>query len=350
VAGTTFQNGADEDLVKVEKRTRMIMGNKITNCAIATGYLEGHDFAPAGHQGDWLSFEAQFTTGPRPVFHDSPRVIVTPIFEDPIDIGAFPVCVVREISTTGFTMAARNSARHGFAAFAWVAILETPGIVQQVPDVRTGIVPALHFGANGTPQAEAATASLPELDTSAAVVMLTPTDPNVHGHSIAAVGALGNRFEDAVGQPRHLSGYNPDLVSGGCAFNWAQFPVQEFFQPGRLTQHVVRDDHGVPIRIDEVIVPEVFVETGEVAAAHFEPSGQRGDWQTWNVHFKDAFTAPPTVLLTAKKSGDTRPEANPAVVGVVQAVIAHGFRLAARNSDCSGGETGFEWVAFGFPA
>lgn len=220
----------------------------------------------------------------------------------------------------------------------------------QVPDLSTGIVPALHFAPNNTPQAEAATASLPELDTSAAVVMLTPTDQDVHGHSIAAVGALGNRFEDAVGQPRRLSGYNPDLASGACAFNWARFPFNEFFQPGRVSEQVTTDANGVPIRIDEVITQEPFIETGEVAAAHFAPSGQQGDWQIWDVRFKDAFAAAPTVLLTAKKAGKTLPEANPAVVGVVQAVTPHGFRLAARNSDCSGGETGFQWVALGFPA
>jgi hypothetical protein len=40
-------------------------------------------------------------------------------------------------------------------------------------------------------------------------------------------------------------------------------------------------------------------------------------------------------------------DANTAVVGIVQAVTPHGFRLAARNSDCGAGKAGFTWVAIG---
>src|SRR5271165_2654996 len=93
-------------------------------------------------------------------------------------------------------------------------------------------------------------------------------------------------------------------------------------------------------------VPEIRIETGEVTAARFQPSGQPGDWHTWDVHFSDSFT---TTLLTANKAKTTLPEANPAVVGVVQVVTPHGFRLAGRNSDLGSGETGFYWVALSLP-
>lgn len=37
------------------------------------------------------------------------------------------------------------------------------------------------------------------------------------------------------------------------------------------------------------------------------------------------------------------------MVGVAQAVTPFGFRLAARNSDCMAGRSGFYWVAIGWP-
>lgn len=99
------------------------MSINISQCQIAIGHLEGGDFGPTGHQGDWGIFSGQFTTGPEPVFKAPPRVIVTPILEDEFDVGAFPVCVVRDASTTDFSLAARNTAAHGFAAFNWLAVL-----------------------------------------------------------------------------------------------------------------------------------------------------------------------------------------------------------------------------------
>ena len=68
-----------------------------------------------------------------------PRLIVTPILDDEFDFDAFPVCVIRDLSMAGFTLAARNMATHGFAAFNWMAVRETPGITQTVPDASGSV-------------------------------------------------------------------------------------------------------------------------------------------------------------------------------------------------------------------
>jgi hypothetical protein len=61
---------------------------------------------------------------------------------------------------------------------------------------------------------------------------------------------------------------------------------------------------------------------------------------TWEIGFKNQLAQPPVVLLTPNKPAGIAAESNPAVVGVVQAVTSHGFRLAARNSDIGSGHTG----------
>jgi hypothetical protein len=34
-------------------------------------------------------------------------------------------------------------------------------------------------------------------------------------------------------------------------------------------------------------IPDIHIGTGEVPAARFQPGGQSGDWQRWEIHFKD---------------------------------------------------------------
>src|SRR5271165_1421232 len=323
------------------------MSTKISNCAIAIGHLEGVDFGPAGQKGDWAVFQGVFTTGPKPIFTEVPRLIVTSISYE-FDFGAFPVCVIRDLSTTGFTLAARNMAAHGFTAFNWMAVRETPGIKQLVPDVSIGVLPPLFFGPVGAPNSEAGTTTISEVSTDSGAVLLTATDQNVSGHSVAAVGALRSVFVERIGKSSALVARNPDIVSGDCAFNWASFTFNAVFDPDAFTLRTTVDDKGSPMEI-ETPVPEIQIETGEVSPARFQPSGQPGDWHTWEVNFSDSFSTTPVVLLTPNKAKTTLPEANPAVVGVVQAVSPHGFRLAARNSDLGSGETGFYWVALSLP-
>lgn len=305
------------------------MSTRMTECVIETGHLEGHDFGPAGRPGDWCSFSGRFSTGQQPKFSVPPCVIVTSILEDDTRVGAFPVCVVREVSRTGFTVAARNSASAGFAALNWIAIQKTPGVVHDVPDVKMGIVPPILFGPAGSHGDQGGVPQpLTETDTTTAAMLLTASDHNVNGHSVPSVGVLKSRF---IHRPSsHLAARNSDVVAGGCSFNWASFSYEAFF---------ARDGGN----------SEPSIEIGETKDTSFQPSGRPGDWQTWDIQFTTPFKESPLILITAKKPKGTPAKLNPAVVGVAQQVTPFGFRLAARNSDCSDGTTGFQWAAIGLP-
>jgi hypothetical protein len=76
----------------------------------------------------------------------------------------------------------------------------------------------------------------------------------------------------------------------------------------------------------------------------FEPDCEPGDWQFENVF--TSFSKPPRVILTASDLGAEQSSGNfTAVVGIAQNVTATGFRLAARNSDCSPGVAHMNWLA-----
>jgi hypothetical protein len=77
----------------------------------------------------------------------------------------------------------------------------------------------------------------------------------------------------------------------------------------------------------------------------FAPAGEFGDTPSWDISFKRQFNMPPVVLVTACDAGLKKPAA-PAV-GMVRNISRYGFKLAARNSDCQGGNAAFYWVAFG---
>jgi hypothetical protein len=255
--------------------------------------------------------------------------MVTSILEDETRVGAFPVCVVREVSRTGFTVAARNSASAGFAALNWLAIQETPGVVHDVPDFKMGIVPPLLFGPAGSHGDQGGVPQpLTETDTTTAAIVLTASDHNVKGHSVPSVGVLKSTFNQRPSS--HLAARNSDVVAGGCSFYWASFSYESHFARNGANS-------------------EPSIEIGETKDMSFQPSGRPGDWQTWDIRFATPFSESPVVLVTAKKPNGTPAELNPAVVGVAQEVTPFGFRLAARNSDCFQGTTGFQWAAIGLP-
>jgi hypothetical protein len=251
-----------------------------------------------------------------------------------------PVCVARDVTTKGFRSAARNTDPDfgGQYAFNWVAIEESAGVANPVPALEMGVFPARHFA----PMCESflgqrtfqdhvfygREVKLPDPNTSS--VQLTATDRNVSGHSVPAVGIVRNTFfED---KDIELIAHNTDIVAGECAFNCAAFSFSELFDPAATT------------------APGPIIETGEATAAFFQPAGQPGDWHSWDIGFKSRFAQPPVVLLTASQPAGIPAESNPAVLSMVQAVTAHGFRLAGRNSDIGSGHTGFYWVAIGDPA
>ena len=62
-------------------------------------------------------------------------------------------------------------------------------------------------------------------------------------------------FVEGVGKSTALVARNPDIVSGGCAFNWASFPLNAVFEPHAFTVKTTVDDKGLPIEIDEITGP-----------------------------------------------------------------------------------------------
>ncbi|SAK96247.1 hypothetical protein AWB81_05366 [Caballeronia arationis] len=321
------------------------MTTRYTEMRIAVDNFEGGTLSPAGQSGDWLDVFISFE-GDLPVkipnFAASPRVIVTPVKATKFSGGqlnvATPVCLARDVSTKGFRLAARNADPDfgGSFAFDWVAIEESPGVTGSVPALERGTFPPRYFAPSRESLLGRRTFSdhvyylLPRelrlLDTKLSSVQLTATDQNVAGPSVPAVGIVDDPFEiDEL----DLSAHNTDLIAGSCAFNWATFSYSKLFDP------------------TDGNTPDQRIDTGEVAEAWFESSGNAGDWRTWDVVFKSPFAVEPIVLLTANKRADIPVRLNPAVLGVAQAVTSHGFRLAARNSDLSPGLAGFHWIAIG---
>jgi hypothetical protein len=320
------------------------MSVKYTQTRIAIDKFEGGNFAPAGQKGDWLDIFISFE-GDLPVkipnFVNAPRVVVTPVMTTKFNGNEFnvmtPVCVARDVTTKGFRLAARNADRDfgGSYAFNWVAIEESAGVENPVPALEMNVFPSRHFAPLGESFGGNRTfgdhvfygrdASLPDPRISS--VQLTASDRNVSGHSVPAVGIVSRPFED---NDLDLAAHNTDIVAGDCAFNCVAFSFSELFDPAAVT-------------------PEPAIETGEVAVAFFQPTGRPGDWNTWDIDFKNPFAQPPVVLLTPNKPAAIPAESNPAVLGVVQNVTRQSFRLAARNSDFGSGRTGFYWIAISAP-
>lgn len=324
------------------------MSSKYTQIRYAMDGFEGGQFSRAGESGDWLDISISFE-GDLPVkvpnFVGTPRLIITPVRNTQFDPTSTsrslnvmtPVCVARDVTPQGFRLAARNADPDfgGFSAFNWIAIEETPGVDNAVPALERGLFPPRHFdrgfesflgrrtfgdhiyyGMDSPPIS---------LDNSVASVQLTATDQNVTEHSVTAGGIINNPFEV---QQLDLAAHNVDIVAGGCAFYGAAFSYKNTIASGAAGS-------------------ELQIDTGAVAEEWFEPSGQPGDWQTWNVVFTHPFSELPVVLLTPYKPIDIPVRLSPAVLGMVQGLTTQGFRIAARNSDIGRGLAGFFWIAIG---
>ena len=309
-------------------------------------FNEAPRFAAAGLEGDrferFISFEGDLPV-PIPGFKTAPRVIVTPLRMLVRDGAVFntmtPSWSARDITTKGFRLTANNldADAGGRMAFEWVAIEESPGERQAVPELRTGVFSALEFAPFGESRLgnrtfhDHASGATGLFDGRPASVHLTSTDWNVPGHSVAAVGIV----DAAEDQPsrRSFLGHNVDVAAGSCAFNWSSFSLD-----------------GSVNEAENQAALQRTVDTGAVAEAWFEPGGHTGDWRTWEIGFKAPFRQPPVVLLTPTRAADVPIRLNAATVAIAQAVTSKGFRLAARSCDSLGGLSGFNWVALGQPA
>jgi hypothetical protein len=200
--------------------------------------------APAGSDGDrfevFISFEGDLPI-PVPDFKTAPRVIVTPVRQLPKDGEKFnlvtPIGAARDVTAKGFRLSvcSQDPDFGGLTSFNWVAIEESPDSANPVPDLITGVLPPMffgpfrqRFGSNRTFE-DHGFGGFGLFDSSVGPVLLTATDHNVQGHSVAAVGMVDNS-EDP--KPRHdMLAHNVDISAGGCAFNWATFSLEKHFDP-----------------------------------------------------------------------------------------------------------------------
>lgn len=309
---------------------------------IQFGSTEVATFNSACQPGDWNTWKIGFT----PPFPKKPCVIVTAHDRntDPDSTKCPVVGVARNVDENGFTLAARNpQPSGGEAALYWLALIDTPDERQPRNEIlRMGTMDPKHLGTSDwvSWSVRLSQPKLPEIP----AVFLTASNLFAEaGSFVDKVGQFSftmptNHNAAAAGIVReqtkwgfHLAAYNTDCAEGYSNFRYLALAKV----PPGITGAPPGDSS------------DVWVDSGYVAPASFAPECQEGDWKSWYVWFDQAFLTPPIVLVTAMNVTVQPQAGNPAVVGIAQYVTPNGFRLAARNSDCAGGLTGFYWVAIG---
>src|SRR5437763_2705681 len=95
-------------------------------------------------------------------------------------------------------------------------------------------------------------------------------------------------------------------------------------------------------------INETIIQMGTVPARNFSEDCKAGDWEEFHIAFPTPFPLEASevrVIVTANNLEVERGNHIAAVVGIAQSVTPLGFILAARNSDCSRGDAGFNWMA-----
>jgi hypothetical protein len=281
--------------------------------------------------GDWQSYQLTFDTH----FQDAAkvRVIVTANNKNihPSNYNPAVVGVVTAVTTSGFTLWARNSdCKEGLAGFYFMAVeeLSQPPTRGEGVDLRYGILQQKFFKKDcepGDSQKWFPSFSSP-FGSGERVALVTGCNLNVLTSNVPAVGISQNLdvngFE-LVG--RNSAACMPSSgTTGACAFYW------------------VAGEEGVKPKPDN----RIWIDSGVVSPKHFGRACKTSSptWtNSWEVYFSKPFQTPPVVLLTCRDAGVL------AVVGLAQNVTTHGFTLAGLNSDCylPGGRAQFNWVAIG---
>lgn len=295
------------------------MSTQINQAIFDFGKVEAQFFNKDCQARDWKSWEITFAA---PFPTDDVRVIVT-ANDYQIDAGLQNIAAVgiaQNVTQSGFTLAARNSdCAHGSAGFNWMAVLETPGQRQDgAPDLRLGIVQPRFFQPDCVPgdwQVWESKFHQPFADSP--VILLTGSNLHVQGHNPAVVGVVQNPI---------AAGFSLAARSSDC-------------QEGNSSLYYVA------LSQETAGQKDLWIDSGQVFPLPFDPDCTHGDWHSWEVYFHQSFLTPPVVLVTPNNRGVEGH--NSAVVGIAQNVTSYGFTLAARNSDCAGGQAGFYWVAIG---
>jgi hypothetical protein len=309
------------------------MSTPISETMIQFGSVDKRNFDKHGTAGALENFTVQFPVT-FPKLNTLPSVIVTPSdhglprFSYNWNDLVPSVGIAVDVTTSGFTLSARNSAqRHGFVGFNWMAVLETPGSKQAPIDVRMGVTQPKQFPTSASPITSLGSGgprdwyiTYPGFHREETPFV---TATNLYGTEIRNAAVVGMAID------QHLSGFwiigeNTDISDGDCAFYFVVLAEGE-----------------------KGIGKEVWVEVGGTASMELAPSWQKdGSWKSEEVAFKDPFMTPPIVLVTAASPRSAKYR-SVAALGIARYVTTHGFTLAARNTENISGLAWLSWVAFG---
>lgn len=239
---------------------------KYSGCGIQTQHLEEVDLAPAGHSGDWYTREVSYPHPwpPRNEFITPlPRIFVLPDTQDDDAGEVMPVCVVRNVTATGFTLAARNAAPvPGVSGFSYVAIREGARGSSGVANPKFAYGLARSRSVSAKPLAASRSGLSFALPASGQAVATALVFNQATRAAMIAVTAR------VLATPSRAQAYlrNVDIVSGECGAAIAAFS----------------DDvlQGLPSDERTLFAPSAdpSVQTGVVTNVSFAPAGSSGAW------------------------------------------------------------------------
>jgi hypothetical protein len=334
--------------------------DQLKNSTVRFGITDALDFAEVGHAGDWRRIDVTFAApfgSPKPGFpKGTPQQIS--VVATPLEMRVQPVAVVKNVTSTGFTLWARNAMnKRGDARFAWLAVLGVPDTQAQVAvDARLGVLQTkvLLAGPKVT-EWPGVWFSDPLVGVNRAVLLTAhnntgPSNWGTQWHNAAAVASV-YPMSGAASTILPDDGFSAGAISvdtqGRCGYYYAALIETRRQDKGGANDLFI--DHG-----SEKGVEDSFrynqVTWPTPPNRRLKPGGNAGDWLYLDVYFDRPFLTPPVVLITARDNdGDVTKHFNP-LVPIAQNVSTHGFTAALRNTDTIDATAEFYWVALGCDA
>lgn len=328
---------------------------RLSQCQIRLGRVPAHRFAPSGQTGDWITgvrvnFDTPFLTAGESL--PPIRVLVTPFCASGNSVNTFPVPIVDAASTdaAGFVLSARNACPQGGSptesiGFSYVAIYEdAPGPPHPI-GVRFGIAQPWHYAAQprdmvdhpggahlGDRPIESSRISIaPALQLVPQSILMTGT--NLYASTSAAVTPVVSPIQRA--DQFVFDSFSTDFSAGNCAFHWAAFVETPYGRSEPSSLLLV--DSGYSDEAWNIAYPNDgrIYPTGSAPDWHVA-----SDWSYRHIYFKEPFSTPPVVFMTARNGAD---------VAMAFDVTPWGFTGALRNSDISDvvRQAHFDWLAIG---